>query len=51
SLPDAHLQAPWEASSQVLKEAGVELGENYPEPMVDHSEEREKALEAFQKIK
>ena len=36
---------------QVLQEAGVILGENYPLPMVDHSLARKKALEAFEVIK
>ena len=49
-LPTRHLHAPWEASDEVLAEAGVTLGETYPEPIVDHAERREKALEALKQV-
>ena len=42
------IHAPWEASSDVLEEAGVKLGTTYPLPIVNHSEARERALEAYQ---
>jgi deoxyribodipyrimidine photo-lyase len=35
----------------VLEEAGIVLGETYPEPMVDHREAREAALAAYGEIK
>ncbi|WP_346763330.1 cryptochrome/photolyase family protein [Mangrovimicrobium sediminis] len=47
SLPDKYLHAPWEAPAKILAEAGVELGETYPEPLVDHKEARETALQAY----
>ncbi len=50
-LPDDFIHKPWEASSLVLREAGVELGRNYPHPVVDHNKARDKALAAFQEIK
>ncbi len=34
-----------------LAAAGVTLGETYPERIVDHSEARDRALEAFETIK
>jgi deoxyribodipyrimidine photo-lyase len=46
-MPAKHIHAPWEAPEEVLKEAGKE----YPQPMMDHSEARERALEAFQSTK
>jgi deoxyribodipyrimidine photo-lyase len=51
ALPDRHLFAPWEAPSAVLAEAGVRLGETYPEPVVDLKQSRERALQAFQSLK
>ncbi|GAB4141924.1 MAG: deoxyribodipyrimidine photo-lyase [Planctomycetaceae bacterium] len=45
------IHEPWNAPENVLQEAGVILGENYPLPMVDHSLARKKALEAFEVIK
>ena len=50
-LPDKHLHAPWEAPKDVLEEAGITLGETYPEPIVDHSEARDMALQAYEEIK
>ncbi|MFP4463497.1 MAG: cryptochrome/photolyase family protein [Guyparkeria sp.] len=50
-LPDKALFAPWEARPDTLAEAGVRLGETYPEPIVDLKTSRERALDAFQQIK
>ncbi|MGB2852570.1 MAG: deoxyribodipyrimidine photo-lyase [Solirubrobacterales bacterium] len=46
-LPDRHLAAPWEAPGPVLAEAGVELGSEYPEPLVDLGESRAEAISRF----
>jgi deoxyribodipyrimidine photo-lyase len=35
----------------VLESAGVELGTNYPKPIVELKASREKALEAYQELK
>lgn len=50
-LPTKWLQKPWEASKEVLNDAGIELGKDYPEPIVEHSEARERALEAYHELK
>ncbi|MCB1110326.1 MAG: deoxyribodipyrimidine photo-lyase [Chlamydiia bacterium] len=46
-LHPPHLFSPWTASKQVLEKAGVELGKNYPYPIVDLKESRKEALKAF----
>jgi deoxyribodipyrimidine photo-lyase len=46
-LPDEHLPAPWEAPEAVLADAGVELGVDYPEPLVDLGASRAEAIERF----
>jgi len=51
ALPAKHVHAPWEAPADVLREAGVRLGETYPEPIVDHAGARKRALAAYDKIK
>jgi deoxyribodipyrimidine photo-lyase len=51
SLPDRWIHAPWEAPTAVLAEAGVQLGRDYPEPIVDHAEARARALEAYGKVR
>jgi len=50
-LPDAVLHCPWEADVSVLEEAGVVLGENYPKPIIEHSEGRDRALKALEQNK
>ncbi len=47
SLPDKFLHNPWEAPADVLADAGVRLGAEYPMPVVDLKESRERALTAF----
>lgn len=51
NLPNKYLFSPWEAPADVLRDAGVKLGETYPEPLVDHQKAREAALEAFEQTK
>ena len=50
-LPDKHLFSPWEAPEEILVQANIVLGENYPKPIVDLKASREKALEAFKSLK
>ena len=50
-LPNKYLHAPWEAPAEVLTEAGVELGKNYPETVVEHTAGRARALAAFELFK
>ncbi len=50
-LPDSVIHKPWEASPMERDLAGVRLGKDYPEPMVDHKRAREAALEAYECVK
>jgi deoxyribodipyrimidine photo-lyase len=50
-VPDAHVHAPWEAPPLALAEAGVTLGEHYPFPIVDHAEQRERALALYRAVR
>jgi deoxyribodipyrimidine photo-lyase len=45
------IHAPWLAPAGVLGPAGVELGGNYPQPIVDHRAARLRALEALKLVK
>ncbi|MDQ0453898.1 cryptochrome/photolyase family protein [Rhizobium paknamense] len=49
-LPNEFIHKPFEAPEQVLRKAGVVLGETYPQPIVDHRKARETALSAYQEI-
>jgi len=46
-LPDDLIHAPFEADPDRLAEAGVVPGDTYPEPLFDHQERRDHALEVF----
>jgi deoxyribodipyrimidine photo-lyase len=50
-LPNRYLHSPWEAPGDVLESAGIALGEDYPQPIVDLKASRERALEAFSSLK
>jgi deoxyribodipyrimidine photo-lyase len=50
-LPDRWVHEPWSAPEDVLRQAGVRLGENYPWPIVDHGEARSEALRAFETLR
>jgi len=51
SLETRYLYAPFEAPEEALNNAGVALGDTYPEPMVDHSKARQAALQGYEAVK
>ena len=50
-LPDKYLQQPWTAPQNVLAAAGIRLGRDYPQPIVDLAQSRAQALAAWERIK
>jgi deoxyribodipyrimidine photo-lyase len=46
-LPAAALHEPWTATPLELAAAGVQLGGNYPAPIVDHAQAREQTLARY----
>jgi deoxyribodipyrimidine photo-lyase len=46
-LPAKAVHAPWQAKPLELAAAGVRLGDNYPEPVVDHDAARQQTLQRF----
>jgi deoxyribodipyrimidine photo-lyase len=44
AMPSRHIHAPWQAPADVLAEAGVRPGSNYPAPIVDHGFARRRFL-------
>ena len=46
-MPNKFLFNPWDAPKDVLKRAGVQLGQNYPQPIVEVKASRQRALDAF----
>jgi deoxyribodipyrimidine photo-lyase len=49
-LPTKYLFQPWTASEKILNNAGVMLGSNYPNPIVDFKQSRIAALSAYQRL-
>ena len=43
-MPARYVHRPWEAPAAILSTAGVTLGADYPRPIVDHVEARERYL-------
>jgi deoxyribodipyrimidine photo-lyase len=50
-LEGADIHAPWSAKPLALQAAGITLGKNYPLPVVNHSEAREKTLARYAVVK
>ncbi|TXR51924.1 cryptochrome/photolyase family protein [Reinekea thalattae] len=51
ALPKKYLHQPWSAPAEVLQAANIELGRDYPEPLVDLKQSRQRALDAFAALK
>lgn len=49
-VSDKWIHAPWTAPPEVLRDAGVRLGHDYPRPIVDHAMARDRALAALKEI-
>ncbi|QNA97629.1 deoxyribodipyrimidine photo-lyase [Massilia sp. Se16.2.3] len=45
------IHAPWLVPADELKECGIVLGEDYPRPVVDHGQARQRTLERFAVVK
>jgi deoxyribodipyrimidine photo-lyase len=50
-LPGKSIQEPWKASPDEQKAANLIIGEDYPEPIVNHGDARDLALEAYRAIR
>ncbi|TSE28740.1 cryptochrome/photolyase family protein [Tepidimonas charontis] len=50
-LPDDAIHAPWQAAPAALQAAGVELGRDYPLPVVDHAQARARTLQRYAGLK
>ncbi len=50
-MPNKHIHAPHEAPQEVLQAAGIELGKDYPKPLVDHKQARQRALDGYEEVK
>ncbi|MGE4352299.1 MAG: FAD-binding domain-containing protein, partial [Bdellovibrionales bacterium] len=51
NIKGSAIHAPWEMDREALKQCGVILGKTYPNPIVNHKESRNRALETLWKLK
>ena len=47
-MPARYIHEPWLADRRTQATAGIAVGDDYPQPLVDHGEARQKALAAYQ---
>jgi deoxyribodipyrimidine photo-lyase len=50
-LPASVIHQPWSATPLERAGAGVRLGKTYPEPIIAHKKGRERALNAYAKVR
>jgi deoxyribodipyrimidine photo-lyase len=50
-VPERYIHAPWTMPEHEQREAGVRIGHDYPAPIVDHADRRERALEMYREAR
>jgi deoxyribodipyrimidine photo-lyase len=50
-VPDEHIHKPHEMNQIEQENCEVKIGEDYPEPIINHDEERKKAVERFEEVR
>lgn len=50
-VPNQHIHKPHEMNQLQQENCGVKIGEDYPEPIVDHDEKRKEAVERFEEVR
>lgn len=50
-LDNKYIHKPFAAPQSILDKAGIQLGETYPKPIVDHAAARDRALKAYKAVK
>ena len=50
NVPTKFIHRTWEMDEQTQKSINIQIGKDYPLPIVDHAKAREQALKAFDKI-
>jgi deoxyribodipyrimidine photo-lyase len=50
-VPAAFIHEPWRMGDEEQDEAGCRIGRDYPAPIVDHKERRERTLERYQRAR
>ncbi len=48
-LPDRYIHSPWKISDQTQEKLGINIGKDYPEPVVNYEREAKKARQYFRR--
>ena len=49
SVPDEFIHTPWKMPNDIQRETGCVIGKDYPHPIVEHAEARQRALVAYRR--
>jgi deoxyribodipyrimidine photo-lyase len=49
AVPDRYIHEPWKMPDEIQETSGCVIGRDYPEPIVDHSFARQRALDAYKR--
>jgi deoxyribodipyrimidine photo-lyase len=47
SVPDEYIHTPWEMPAEIQNQTGCHIGVDYPAPVVDHAQAKERTLRAY----
>ena len=50
-VSDKYIHTPWKMPVKIQREANCRIGQDYPEPIVEHKEARQRALDAYDQVK
>ena len=50
-VPDEYIHAPWEMPEDVQEKSDCRIGDDYPKPIIDHKQARERTLAAYGETK
>jgi deoxyribodipyrimidine photo-lyase len=50
-VPDRYIHTPWEMDAEVQRASGCVIGRDYPGPIVDHKQARERTLDAYRRAR
>jgi len=47
AVPDEYIHTPWKMPTELQRSSGLTTGREYPAPIVDHGESRQRVLAAY----
>lgn len=50
-VPDSFIHEPWKMSALLQEQSGVQIGSDYPAPIIDHAVQRDEVLQRFRDLR